>query len=89
MGFSTIVKGNHSHMVLNDTPLHADTRKQTALAQVPERTVVQIQPSLQPSHLTVSSFEQHERQKRTYGRTSYITYFTSESWKKKCHKHGS
>jgi len=24
MGFSTIVKGNHSHMVFLDTPLHVD-----------------------------------------------------------------
>jgi len=24
MGFSTVVKGNHSHMVLLDTPLHVD-----------------------------------------------------------------
>ena len=25
IGFSTIVKGNHSHMVFLDTPLHDDT----------------------------------------------------------------
>jgi len=24
MGFSAVVKGNHNHMVLTDTPLHVD-----------------------------------------------------------------
>ena len=51
MGFSAIGKGNCSHKVVPDTPLHVDavTDEQTALAQVPEGTVVQKQPSLQPS----------------------------------------
>jgi len=67
-------KVNHSHMVLLDTPIHVDavTWEQTALAQVPERTVVQKQPSLQPSRLIVSSFGQQESCNRTYGRTMYI-----------------
>jgi len=30
MGFSAIVKGNHSHMVSNDTPLHADAVTDTS-----------------------------------------------------------
>ena len=46
-----------------------DSWEQTALAQVPEGTVVQKQPSLQPSHLIVSSFGQHESCNRTYGKT--------------------
>jgi hypothetical protein len=43
----------------------------TASAQVPEGTVVQQQPSLQPSCLIVSSFGQHESCNRNYGRTMY------------------
>jgi len=46
-----------------------DRREQTALAHEPQGTVVQKQPSSQPSGLTVSSFGQHESCNRTYGRT--------------------
>jgi hypothetical protein len=48
--------------------------KQTALAQVPEETVVQKQLTVQPSSLTVSSFGQQKSCNRTYGRTTYIQY---------------
>jgi hypothetical protein len=44
MGFSAVVKGNHSDMVLLDTPPHVDAvtdASKTALAQVPERTAAQ------------------------------------------------
>ena len=44
-----------------------DRLEQTALAQVPEETLVQKQPSLQPSRLIFSSFGQHECCNRTYG----------------------
>jgi hypothetical protein len=68
------MKGNHSHMVFLDTPLHvdADRREQTALRQVPEGTVVQNQPSLQPSHLICTTFGQYEGFNRTYGKTMYM-----------------
>ena len=61
-------------MVFLDTPLHvdADRRKQTPLAQIPEGTVVQNQPSLQTSHLIVSIFGQHEGFNRTYGKSMYM-----------------
>jgi hypothetical protein len=41
----------------------------TLLAQVPEETVVQKQPSLQHSRLIVFSFGQHGGCNRTYDRT--------------------
>jgi hypothetical protein len=44
------------------------------LAQVPEGTAVQKQPSLQPSCLIVSNFGQHESFKRAYGRTMYTPH---------------
>jgi hypothetical protein len=46
-----------------------DRREQTALAPVPDWTVVQKQPSLQPSHLIVSSFIQHESCNVNCGKT--------------------
>jgi hypothetical protein len=49
-------------------------QNQTALAQVPEETVVQKQPSLLPSCLIVFSFGQHESCNRTYGRTIYLRW---------------
>ena len=51
-----------------------DRCKQTALVQVPKGIVVQKQPSLQPSHLNVSTFGQHESLNRTYGRTRYTAH---------------
>jgi hypothetical protein len=74
MGFYAIGKGNHSHMVLIDTPLHVDAvtdESKLPWHKVPEGTVVQKQPSLPPSRLTVSSFGQHGSYNRTYGRTTY------------------
>ena len=49
-----------------------DRLKQTALAQVPEGTVVQKQSSLQSSRLIVASFGEHESCNRAYGRTMYM-----------------
>jgi hypothetical protein len=54
-----------------------DRLARIALAQVSEETVVQKQPSLQPSHLIVSSFGQHESCNRIYGRTMYIIIICS------------
>jgi len=80
MGFSAIVKGNHSHMVLNDTPLHVDdvTDASKLLWHKYLRDSSPNTAILTPSRLIVSSFGQHESCNRTYGRTSYITYFTKE-----------
>ena len=60
------------HLVFLDTPLRVDAvtdLSKLPFAQVPEETVVQKQPSLQPCCLIVSSFGQHESCNRTYGRT--------------------
>jgi len=51
-----------------------------------EGTIVQKQPSLQPSHLTVSSFRQHECGNRTYGRTMYSTHINPALPHKETHK---
>jgi len=42
------------------------------LAQIPEETVVQNQPTLQPSQLIFATFGQHEGFNRTYGKTMYM-----------------
>ena len=70
--------GGHSQP--HDFPCHSTPCwccgrcKQTAMAQVPEGTVVQKQPSLQPSCLTVSDFGQHKTFNRTYRRTMYTPH---------------
>jgi len=70
MGFSATVKGNHSHMVLIDTPLHVDGVIDAS--KLLWHKVFHKHPSLKPSRLTVSSFGQHESCNRNYGRTMYM-----------------
>ena len=76
MGFSTVVKGNHSHMVSLDTPLHVDAV--TDSSKLPCNKYLERQQSTNshrynpPPRLIVSSFGQHESCNRTYGRTMLI-----------------
>ena len=62
----------------NGRPMQAfrrrDRLEQTALAQVPEETVVQTQPTLKSSRLIVSRIGQHESCNRTYDRTMYLIF---------------
>ena len=58
-----VMEGNHSHLAFLDTPLHVDVMtnwSKLPWRQVSKVTVVQKQPSFQPSRLIVSSFGQHE-----------------------------
>jgi len=62
MGFSPVVKGNHSHVVLLDTTLHGDAV--TDASKLPWHRYLKDsssnQPSLKPFRFIVCSFEQHE-----------------------------